>query len=843
MNNFRYFIPLGVFSEMRVTNLRLRFCVASVLAAAAVGNTAIAEETISVLEEIVVTAQKRSENLQIVPVAISAYTDKTRDLIGISSVQDMTNFAPGITYSSSLDRMSVRGIGRNTNNLSIDPSIANYGDGFYSSSNHQADGTPLFVERVEILRGPQGTLYGRNSIGGAINSISKRPTEEFGGEVRAQYGNYGYLDVEGAVSLPVTDWLRFKIGGGSYNQDEGYVHNAGGEDELGVRSDTYFEGQVAANIGSAVDVWAKVTTSEWDRGYGGVFGTSAGAYYTGVNPTNGSLNLIQSLGPNPLYNSAPFYSPGTPAWTKPNPRASDPRGVDHNTPGNEKLQDQMIAVLEVVGHLSFADLKYVGGYQNYFYDLHVDWDNSSRTSYSYTPFGSATPVVIDSTVVGRYVEDKNYYSNELNLVSTTDGPLQYVFGLYQYAESFEQPFTIYASNQAQLATPLGAAPNPDRNFYLTDQNTDIASVAAYGQLDWQFADTWKATLGARYTKDKKTSDEYSRQIYWDPTAFSATTGISAFDITSLATGGTRLADGRVTRHLEGEWDATTGTTGFEWMPQDGSLGYLKYTRGYKAGGINAGALVANPYTDPEYVNAYELGWKQNIGDRLQANVSTFYYDYLGAQIPLIVPDIGTTRTDFYNLDMTNYGVEVETVWSPIEDLQIMLNYAYLRAELKDPNGCYPDVAETPTNVGPQPCSVTIPGPPVAVIAGQKVDGNTAPRSPENKAAVNLLYTLHFGPGSLALSGSYLWRDEQYSSVFTREEYRVDAYGQADFRATWTDADNNYSVVAFAKNAFDDLGYDGVAVTNNGANTIDRTLSYTNPRTYGVQLQYRFGAAK
>jgi iron complex outermembrane receptor protein len=214
-----------------------------VLAAAAVSGSAMAQDkTTTMLEEIVVTAQKRQENLQEVPVAITAFTDKTRDLIGITTVQDMTNFAPGITYSSSLDRMSVRGVGRNTNNLAIDPSIANYGDGFYNSSNHQADGTPLFIERVEVLRGPQGTLYGRNSIGGAINVISKRPTSEFTGEARVEYGNYERLDMEGAISGPITDWLRFKVGGGTYTQDKGYIHNYGGTDELGVRDDYYLEG-------------------------------------------------------------------------------------------------------------------------------------------------------------------------------------------------------------------------------------------------------------------------------------------------------------------------------------------------------------------------------------------------------------------------------------------------------------------------------------------------------------------------------------------------------------------------------------------------------------------------
>jgi iron complex outermembrane recepter protein len=116
------------------------------------------------LEEIVVTAQKRSESLQDVPVAVSAFSDETRDLIGITTVQDFTNFTPGITYNVALDRMFVRGVGRYTNNLATSPGIATYGDGFYNSSNHQADATPLFIERVEVLRGPQGTLSAGDSV-------------------------------------------------------------------------------------------------------------------------------------------------------------------------------------------------------------------------------------------------------------------------------------------------------------------------------------------------------------------------------------------------------------------------------------------------------------------------------------------------------------------------------------------------------------------------------------------------------------------------------------------------------------------------------------------------------
>src|SRR3954470_10644571 len=124
------------------------------------------------IEELVVTAEKREQSLQDVPVAISAYTSERRDLVGINSVQDMTNFTPGLTYNNSGDRISLRGIGRVSNVQAADGAVAIYSDGVFTSSTFEASKQPLFIDRVEVLRGPQGTLYGRNSIGGAINVLS-----------------------------------------------------------------------------------------------------------------------------------------------------------------------------------------------------------------------------------------------------------------------------------------------------------------------------------------------------------------------------------------------------------------------------------------------------------------------------------------------------------------------------------------------------------------------------------------------------------------------------------------------------------------------------------------------
>ncbi|MCR5878776.1 TonB-dependent receptor plug domain-containing protein [Phenylobacterium sp. J367] len=189
---------------MSKTTLRLRSLLAvgaSAVALASFAQPVLAQEAGGAieLEELVITAEKREQSLQDVPVAVSAFTSERRDIAGITGIQDFVNFTPGMNYSGT-DRVSLRGAGRNTFYIGNDPGVASYSDGFYSASSSELFKSPLFIERTEILRGPQGTLYGRNAIGGAINQISKRPSQDFGGEIRAGYGNYNRTKLEGVVS-------------------------------------------------------------------------------------------------------------------------------------------------------------------------------------------------------------------------------------------------------------------------------------------------------------------------------------------------------------------------------------------------------------------------------------------------------------------------------------------------------------------------------------------------------------------------------------------------------------------------------------------------------------------
>ena len=223
-----------------------------------------AQPDTSSISEIVVTAEKREQSLQQVPVAVSAFTAEKRDLLGIQTIVDQTNYTPGLTYQPSLDRLSLRGIGRLTNAHTADSGTAIYVDGVFTTSTTEAGRDPLFVERTEILRGPQGTLYGRNSIGGAYNIISRQPTKDLSGEARVDIGNYDEQMYEARISGPITDWLRFSLGYQKVYQGEGYDRNLTGlPSEDGVRDRDYYEAQLAGDIGK-FDFWFYYGKQTWN---------------------------------------------------------------------------------------------------------------------------------------------------------------------------------------------------------------------------------------------------------------------------------------------------------------------------------------------------------------------------------------------------------------------------------------------------------------------------------------------------------------------------------------------------------------------------------------------------
>jgi len=854
----------------------------------------------NLLEEVVVTAEKREQSLQDVPVAISAFTDETREVVGINSVQDLTNFTPGLSYTTNNDRVALRGIGRYTNNRSTEGGVAIYNDGFYTSSTTTAATSALFLERTEVLRGPQGTLYGRNSVGGAINLISKRPTNDFYAEVRGQVANFDRTVLEAAVSGPMNENLRYRLVGSIDQQESGYFDNrSGGSEEGGLGDQWQIQGQLEGNFfGDKLDVWLRLDTAEWHnigRGPGGRSGSSLQPYQTKFL-TNGGLNYNPNFG-----------------LTAVQPGLLDPRLIDVNTPQAITLESDT-EVFHATLHLDSFDIRYVGGHTYYDYRLTTDIDASSRTApflltrttpigrtaagaptflpASFFP-GGATTFSLSPNYVNDYNEEVWWYSNELNFASTTDGPFQWLFGVYQFHEgSNYKGIDARYPDQPQFANPafafLGVGPrgavfgpapaNPTRTYARNFSQNTSDSYAAYGQLDYEINDLFKVTAGLRYTYDKKTSDEASRIICFANTSCLGFGGPFAVDFSSqvynpivnaanpidpsvVTTGVINAANavrgsadngvsidpltGDYRRELRNNWSAVTGTAGVDYTPDKDTLVYAKYTRGYKAGGFTAGAVQQYPTTNEEKINAYEIGAKKTFFRRLQANASTYFYDYIDIQIPISIFDeaLGQNRSVFANLPKAEIiGFELETVWSPIENLQFLANYSYLNAEITEAC-CFLDPDDPLALLaGAQPG-----GPPVRNLAGvttsqpQNLAGQKIPASTPHRFTVNGNYTWEFTPGSLTASATYVWRDETYSSIFNREFNLQPAFDQVDARLLYVDADDRYTVIGYVKNVFDELGYAGVGTARDTLppNMIYRTFNYTIPRTYGVELHYRF----
>ena len=690
---------------------------------------ALAADQSAALEEIVVTAERREQTLLEVPLSITAFGDDLRDRVGISSIQDMANFAPGVSYNMNTDRPSIRGIGRQSNFFSLDSPVANYIDGVYTSSVQDAQRRPIFIERTEILRGPQGALSGRGSIAGAINTISKRPSDAFGAEVRAYGADYARYGVEGTVTGPIFDWLRARVNYGTYHQDEGYFENVASGLSEGDQPNNrdIVDVMFNMNFGDSVDVFLKAAFADYDE--------SRRTGFTELPFVAGVLNAPSAYGPgsNALTPLASFgYFPasagtrlgtntGNPAVT-----TGDVRNFSNDFRSNQQLDDHHNYTAHFTWHTGPVDVKWIGGHQNYVYTQFTDFDGTDVLTMR-LPTGR----IVSPGTTNMYREEREWYSNELNLTSTGDGPFSWIFGLYQSNEDYNQePQTTTLKGYDELNTPfasidtflraIGAPFNPagirtvvpNASPYTSVRGLidgDTVSRAAFGQIDYAFSDQWSATLGVRYNEDKKEVTESLRYIanglgnqLGNLLAGGAPVpglpaGPRAVDVTPVPVPGAPLPDGVIRdrgidpatgyriRDMENTWDAVTGSVGLDYTPNDNNLIYVRAARGYRPGGFNAGFLYDPPMVDEETVDSYELGYKTTLSERLQLSTSVFYYDYQDIQLPL--PTLGrctdpndlstcTTLNSFVNLPTAeSMGVEIEATGrrrtvEPVRDLRI-----------------------------------------------------------------------------------------------------------------------------------------------------------------------------
>ncbi len=849
---------------------------------------------------VVITANKRQESVQDVAVAVTAVTSEMRDELGIRSITDLTNLTPGLSYTAGNERVTVRGIGRNTNNFGAEPGVANYTDGIYQSFASIAGRDNLFVDRIEVLRGPQGTLYGRNSIGGALNIVSKRPSDAFEGELVLGAGNYDQRKAGFSLSGPIIeDYLRGRVVAVKEVRNEGIFYNYGTNDTEGYNLNNWnAEVQFEGDVGEHFSWWTKYTTGRYD---------SAGPPGGRTTPNNlapydvnsfGSLAGTGSTGPNQTWafgNDPRLLGYTQCGTTTENPGLTDRRAVNSCGSRSAKLDGYDDFALEMVYEAPGFDIKYLGGYIYYNYVLTDDQDATPVTSITYNSldFGAPVPIgtpgsaarTIYPSQTLHYNENRAFFSNEVNFISTHEGPLQWIAGIYAYQENFKQPVTTYykdeplASAPGILAlnaayAPIGlAAANPERIFSFTNNIGNNNSYGAYAQGDWEINDQFKATVGIRYSIDNKHIQEQARLFCYIQCSFAP--GYSPYtDVTRAIWNGVssvpgpqpgvtsatianpsgvtyNTLTGNAERLLENEWDAWTGTAGLEYRPWDDTMVFAKYSRGYKTGGFNATDMAPLPMTDAETVDAFELGWKQEVREwGLTANFAAFLYDYKDVQVPMSIDPDGEGPAlpfgGFVNMPkVQTTGFEVETTWNPIDDLTIRATYAYLKPEVTESGFYVNNLCTPPTQpAGPdQPASCPAVG---SSTSAQSVKGNILPQSPENKVALNVAYMFNFEDGSTLMpSVSYYWRDSFTTSIFNDPLTFTPDYAQSDARLIWNDAEGMFTVIGWVRNAFDEEGYDAATafrrrsldVTQN--NQIYQGFTPTLPRMYGVELQVHF----
>ena len=496
------------------------------------------------------------------PVAITAFSPKQRDILGIKTTQDLSDFTPGLSYYSIGDQAYIRGIGRNTVNLATASGVATYYNGVYYGANAtiaiQKDS--LFIGNVEVDNGPQNSLHGSNADGGTINYVSQKPTNTFYAEGRAGVANYGYGYLEAVVSGPITDNVRFRLGGNYSEQTGGFFKNADGPPEGGYGPQGYggiwhyLEGQLAANFGN-LDLWGIVSSGDYDTNFHastvvgnlpdfafptGVLSPSSyfglcGLPTANANECAAGVNGGQTVVPGSVKgNVTADQFPGN------NPSSTDPYRFISTTNDFNHQSNDIAAAFNATYHFPTFDLTYLFGYQSFNYNLHfqqalVAGFDSGVTSYQIQgPAGFGNLTINPSGEFTHFQELDAYYSNEVNLISTDKGPFQWLVGAYQYHEHFDQPVGLGCfANQPQINAPGKGPANPSACEVQLDGNINYDDLAGFAHGSYDFSSEWQFAGGVRYTWDHKSGFEGTRLIEFDDAAIAGPLGLTALQLGSF----------------------------------------------------------------------------------------------------------------------------------------------------------------------------------------------------------------------------------------------------------------------------------------------------------------------
>ena len=612
--------------------------IATAIALACAPGLAIAD----VMEEIVVTAQKREQNLQDVGISISAFSGEQMEKLGFENAQEITAMTPGVSTIQPNGEanygLAIRGVATSDFTTNVESPVALYLDEVYISQMSGAGFMLYDMDRVEVLRGPQGTLFGRNATGGLAHFISKKPTQEFGGYLKGTIGDYSQYKMEGAVGGGITDTLSGRVSG-SWKQADGYIHNRVTGTDLNNQDDQSVRLQLAwapsdelSVLFSARKAQQDIDTGSWQHVTSNIPGTL----------TPDELNVVTGYRDDD----------------------NDSFAGDRNRDGFNILDTDGVTLTVKWNLLGDVNLTSV-----------TDRSNVHR---HYIEDSDGGPVDLFNFFLNTGAEQT---SQELRLDGKTDS-LQWVAGVYYLK------LDINDNNGAITDAFFGGDPETTDQLGLINPYTrELESSSVFGQLEYALNDTVSLIGGLRFIKDKNDFQYATRLVdFIDPYA-------TDYDAKDNVTGRVTLATYEGNRN-DDEW---SGLLQMNITPADDTLVYASINRGVRGGGYNAPIFPLTPpldYVDetmsydPEHLLSYEIGLKQGLMDGLaRLNISAYYYDYQDYQAFFILG----IDTITFNTDADSSGGEIEFIASPVEGLDMLLGASYNDINVKTPGGEVPSI--------------------------------------------------------------------------------------------------------------------------------------------------------
>jgi iron complex outermembrane receptor protein len=739
----------------------------------------------NVLEEVIVSAQKREQNLQEVSIAITAFDAEQIRNLSVINLEEITQYVSGVELfddrGAGQPTWVIRGVGLADFNSNNTPTAAIYYDEFYLTSN-VLGGIGLFdIERIEILKGPQGGLYGRNTSGGAVRVLSKRPSLDEGanGFVTAAYGSWGRYGFEGALGAALSDTVAIRIAamtdqGGGW-QDSLITPE---DDKYGDRDFSAVRAQLLFEPSDSFDLLLKVE--------GGKDESETTLAYTRAlfDPFTGDFCASAQAGRHDETNCIAWgnitnlfaLTPGDPGLL---PSLQDKDGsVVLSKPINALDNSWTNFNLQLNWELGAATLTSITGYLDFEQNQIYDFDGQPLTLFEED--GSA---------------DIKAWSQEFRLVSNSDGPLSWLAGA-MYAEDSNDELRIGDLSENVLIFPT---------FGLRGFNQETESWAVFGQLEYQLSENWRLNGSLRYTDEQKDMND----AFFEDIA----NGFFYFQ------GVNKSVD------LKEHW---SGHIGVDWMPTDDSMIYARITQGFKSGGFFGGFAFTPEELDPyqeEIVVSYEIGFKSTWLDQtLRLNGAAYYYDYQDVQgyTQVLNEVTQTVVTKLDNLgDATHKGAELDLYWLPASAPGFSLQFAlsWLDAKISDSNTIALDQAGMPV----------------------PIEGLNRSFAPEWSTSLQLRYEWNFADSLLgAAQVNYSWRDDIVDknsslSAINLAGFSHESYGLLNARFSIGSDDDRWNVALVGKN----LTNEHYWARASGDDLLNFPSTPARPRRYGIEGTYRW----